>query len=146
MATFTPVTPRWSPRDYADTRAAWEGPLTGRPEITRPVEAGRLPRDGRRRCFLLGPWSVPTRMAPAARSLSQTILSGMISILLIAMTLGSAAVGAAQRAREPRRSPRRREAGDGRDGRLRRHVPDHGAPRARRLGPRPICSCATSAR
>src|SRR5262249_11818790 len=25
MSTFTPVTPQWSPRDFADTRAAWEG-------------------------------------------------------------------------------------------------------------------------
>jgi hypothetical protein len=88
MATFTPVTPRWSPRDYADTRAAWEGPLTGRPEITARVEAAAY-RGRPTAMFLLGPWSVPTRMAPAARSLSQTILSGMISMLLIALTLAA---------------------------------------------------------
>ena len=39
MTTFTPVTPEWSPRDFADTRAAWEGPLPGRPEIRARVEA-----------------------------------------------------------------------------------------------------------
>jgi serine/threonine-protein kinase len=88
MATFTPVTPRWSPRDYADTRAAWEGPLTGRPEITARVEAAAY-RGRPTAMFLLGPWSVPTRMAPAARSLSQTILSGVISMLLIALTLAA---------------------------------------------------------
>jgi predicted Ser/Thr protein kinase len=88
MAAFTPVTPQWSPRDYADTRAAWEGPLTGRPEITARVEAAAY-RGRPTAMFLLGPWSVPTRMAPTGRSLSQTILSGMITLLLIAMTLGA---------------------------------------------------------
>ena len=88
MNTFTPVTPQWSPRDYADTRAAWEGPLTGRPEIRARVEAAAY-RGRPTSMFLLGPWSVPTRMPPAARSLSQRILSGMISLLLIAMTLAA---------------------------------------------------------
>ena len=39
MASFTPVTPQWSPRDFADTRAAWEGPLPDRPEYRVRVEA-----------------------------------------------------------------------------------------------------------
>lgn len=85
MATFSPVTPRWSPRDYADTRAAWEGPLTGRPEITARVEAAAY-RGRPTAMFLLGPWSVPTRMAPVSRSLSQTILNGLITMLLIGLT------------------------------------------------------------
>jgi predicted Ser/Thr protein kinase len=88
MTTFTPVTPQWSPRDYADTRAAWEGPLTGRPEISARVEAAAY-RGRPTSMFLLGPWSVPTRMTPAARSLSQTILSGVITVLLIGMTLAA---------------------------------------------------------
>jgi len=88
MTTFTPVTPRWSPRDYADTRAAWEGPLTGRPEIVARVEAAAY-RGRPTSMFLLGPWSVPTRMAPASRSLAQTILSGAISLLLIGLTLAA---------------------------------------------------------
>jgi len=27
MAGFSPVSPQWAPRDFADARAAWEGPL-----------------------------------------------------------------------------------------------------------------------
>ena len=88
MATFTPVTPQWSPRDFADTRAAWEGPLTGRPEIRARVEAAAY-RGRPTAMFLLGPWLVPTRMTPASRSLSQTILSGSISLLLIGLTLAA---------------------------------------------------------
>jgi hypothetical protein len=88
MTTFSPVTPQWSPRDYADTRAAWEGPLTGRPEITARVEAAAY-RGRPTAMFLLGPWSVPTGMTPASRSLSQTILSGVITLLLIGLTLAA---------------------------------------------------------
>ena len=88
MTTFSPVTPQWSPRDYADTRAAWEGPLTGRPEITARVEAAAY-RGRPTAMFLLGPWSVPTRMTPASRSLSQTILNGAITMLLIGLTVAA---------------------------------------------------------
>src|SRR5262249_3182632 len=30
---FTPVDPEWSPKDFADTRAAWEGPLADAPDL-----------------------------------------------------------------------------------------------------------------
>ena len=36
---FTPVTPQWTPRRFADVRAAWEGPLPDRPEYRIRIEA-----------------------------------------------------------------------------------------------------------
>jgi hypothetical protein len=38
MSAFSPATPQWSPRDFADTRAVWEGPL---PAIPRSAFASR---------------------------------------------------------------------------------------------------------
>jgi serine/threonine-protein kinase len=88
MTAFSPVTPDWSPHDYADTRAAWEGPLTGRPELHVRVEAAAY--HGRpTSMLLLGPWSRPTRMAPIARSTSQIVLSGIGALLIIALTIAA---------------------------------------------------------
>jgi len=39
MAAFTPVAPEWTPSNYADTRAAWTGPLPGVPGQTLRIEA-----------------------------------------------------------------------------------------------------------
>ena len=39
MATFAPVTPQWTPRGFADTRAAWEGVLPDAPQHRRIAAA-----------------------------------------------------------------------------------------------------------
>jgi hypothetical protein len=88
MSTFTPTPPQWSPRDFADTRAAWEGPLTGHPDYRVRVEAAAY-RGRPTSMFLLGPWSRPTRMAPLARSTSQAVLSAVVSLLIIALTIAA---------------------------------------------------------
>jgi hypothetical protein len=53
---FSPVDPRWTPRNYATVRAAWEGPHPEHPGVTMRVEAAsyrgrpvsfRTPRPGR---------------------------------------------------------------------------------------------------
>src|SRR3977135_3613584 len=55
-----PCEPRWSPRTYADVRAAWEGPHPERPGLTMRVEAASC--RGRPVSFLwIGPWSRPSR-------------------------------------------------------------------------------------
>src|SRR5213076_1366442 len=36
---FKPTDPQWTPRDFADTRTAWEGALPGRPDVSVRVEA-----------------------------------------------------------------------------------------------------------
>jgi len=86
MDAFTPVAPRWNPRDYADTRAAWEGPLPGRNDIRVRVEAAAY-RGRPTSMFVLGPWAVPTRMAPIARTLSQMLFSIFGSLLLVGLTI-----------------------------------------------------------
>jgi hypothetical protein len=88
MAAFTPVTPQWSPRDYADTRAAWEGPLTDRPEYRVRVEAAAY-RGKPTAMFLLGPWSRPTRMAPEPRTLLATMLSALLGTVIVALIIAA---------------------------------------------------------
>jgi serine/threonine-protein kinase len=88
MASFTPVTPQWSPRDFADMRAAWEGPLTDHPEYQVRVEAASF-RGRPVSMFVLGPWSRPTRMAPLARSMSQVILSGFVALVIVALVIAA---------------------------------------------------------
>ncbi|MEP7132214.1 MAG: serine/threonine-protein kinase, partial [Acidobacteriota bacterium] len=56
MSLFRPVPPRWNPRQFADVRAAWEGPHPERPALTMRVEAAA--NRGRPVSFLwIGPWS-----------------------------------------------------------------------------------------
>src|SRR4051812_38341700 len=88
MSTFAAATPQWSPRDFADTRAAWEGPLTGHPEYRVRVEAAAF-RGRPTSMLLLGPWSIPTRMVPLPRSTARTVLSAVVSLLIIALTIAA---------------------------------------------------------
>jgi predicted Ser/Thr protein kinase len=88
LSSFTPVTPQWSPRDFADTRAAWEGPLTDHPEYRMRVEAAAY-RGRPVSMFVLGPWSRPTRMAPLTRSTSQVVLSAFVSLVIVALVVAA---------------------------------------------------------
>jgi eukaryotic-like serine/threonine-protein kinase len=57
---FTRVEPRWTPRNFAGARAAWEGPHPERPNLTMRVEAASY--RGRPVSFLwIGPWTRPSR-------------------------------------------------------------------------------------
>ncbi len=57
---FTPVDPRWTPRNYAGVRAAWEGPHPELPGVTMRVEAASY--RGRPVSFRwIGPWTRPSR-------------------------------------------------------------------------------------
>jgi eukaryotic-like serine/threonine-protein kinase len=88
MKAFTPVDPQWSPRDFADTRAAWEGPLTDHPEYRVRVEAAAY-RGRPTSLFVLGPWARPTRMAPVTRTTAQTLLSGFVSLAVVALAIAA---------------------------------------------------------
>jgi len=88
MADFTPVAPQWAPRDFADSRAAWEGALPGRPDIRVRIEAAAY--RGRPVSFLLiGPWTVPTRMQAVERSTGDRIAFAILLALTIAMLVGA---------------------------------------------------------
>jgi serine/threonine-protein kinase len=83
-ADFQAVPPQWTPREYSDERAAWEGPLPGWPEHRLRVEAASY--RGRPVYFqLVAPWTQPARMREApssrARVWGQTIV--YIAIVLV---------------------------------------------------------------
>ncbi len=88
MASFTPATPQWAPRDFADTRAAWDGPLADRPEYRVRVEAAAY-RGRPTSMLVLGPWSRPTRMAPEPRTMSAAVLNAFVSIVIAALTIAA---------------------------------------------------------
>jgi hypothetical protein len=84
ISTFAAATPHWTPRDFADTRAAWEGPLPEHPEIRVRVEAASY--HGQPVSFIIvGPWSRPTRMQPLQRSSHERILNGLLTVVSIAL-------------------------------------------------------------
>jgi len=89
LAAFHDVEPRWTPRSFADTRRAWEGPLPGVPEVTARVEAASY--RGRPMYFsVLPPWTMPGRMvAPAANAVGNllTALAVLIAFALLTVTL-----------------------------------------------------------
>src|SRR5262249_43236655 len=91
MRDFTPVETQWSPRDYADARGAWEGPLPGRADLRVRVEAAAY--RGRAVSFLLiGPWTVPTRMQAVQRALADRIAYAVLLTLLVALLGGAVAL------------------------------------------------------
>ena len=80
MDAFTPATPQWTPRGFADARAAWEGTLAARPDVKIRIEAAAY--RGRPVSFLvIGPWTRATRMQAASTPLSQTILNALVELM-----------------------------------------------------------------
>src|SRR5262249_34833598 len=83
MDAFTPAAPQWTPRGFADTRGAWEGPLTDRPDLHVRVEAAAY--RGRPVSFqIVGPWTRATRGQPAPTPLSQTLLNTVVELMVAA--------------------------------------------------------------
>jgi hypothetical protein len=88
IASFSPATPQWTPRDFADARAAWEGPLTDRPEYRVRVEAAAY-RGRPVSMLIVGPWLRPLRMEVASRTTSQVVLSGVVAALVVMLILAA---------------------------------------------------------
>ena len=81
---FTPVDPRWTPRNYASVRAAWEGPHPEHPGVTMRVEAASY--RGRPVSFLwIGPWSRPSRdpEAVAGEEAGALVFEGLLLFFLL---------------------------------------------------------------
>jgi hypothetical protein len=85
MNTYTPVAPEWTPTMYADTRAAWSGPVPGLPSLTQKIEACSY--RGKPVCFhTVSPWTTTSRMAAtidARRRVS--FMSALVQITVLAM-------------------------------------------------------------
>jgi len=88
VSTMTPAAPTYSPRAFADTRAAWTGPWPGLPDATLRVEAGS--HLGRIVYFrTLGPWNLPDAAAAGSRSVEIVSLLALLVVpgLMIAAGL-----------------------------------------------------------
>ncbi len=91
MSSFAPVTPEWTPKDFVDTRAAWEGPLADARDIHVRIEAaayrGRIVS-----FYTAGPWARPRAMLPLTQSTANEILSTFaamvwLTVLVVALLL-----------------------------------------------------------
>lgn len=86
---FTAVAPQWTPRDFGDTRAAWEGPLPERPDIHVRVEAAAF--RGLPVSFLIvGPWTQATRMQPVQRTTAERVGTASTLGFFVLVLLGGA--------------------------------------------------------
>ncbi len=88
LATFSAVSPEWTPKDFADLRAAWEGPLPDAPDIRVRIEAaayrGRIVS-----LYTVGPWTRPRAMEAPPRSTMVAALRIFAGLLWIAVLAGA---------------------------------------------------------
>jgi serine/threonine-protein kinase len=88
---FTPVTPRWTPRDFADVRSAWEGPLPERPDIRIRLEAASF--QNRVVSFqIVWPWTQPARQQQPPSTTLQLVTNALnvaivYGLLLVAIVI-----------------------------------------------------------
>jgi len=91
QTSFTPAAPEWTPKDFADVRAAWEGPSPDSPDVRLRIEAagyrGRIVS-----FYLVGPWARPRAqqgLAPpeATRALRLFALALWMTVLAAALLL-----------------------------------------------------------
>jgi hypothetical protein len=87
MRAFTPAAPRWTPRDFADAREAWLGPLPDT-EVRVRVEASSY--RGRPVSFsIVGPWTIATRQQPRQPSRVDFWLNAVAITAVCALFVGA---------------------------------------------------------
>ena len=82
MATFTPIAPDWVPRNFADVRLAWKGPLPDVPGVEVRIEASSH-RNTPIGFQIVGPWARPTRMIPPPVNTAAQVTSTVASVFVI---------------------------------------------------------------
>jgi hypothetical protein len=88
IARFTPTSPRWAPRVYADTRAAWTGEAPEHPNVSLRVEAASY--RGKPVLFsLVGPWTRPSRMIERPRTWLESFLSLFSRVVIVSVFAGA---------------------------------------------------------
>jgi serine/threonine protein kinase len=84
MRAFAPVAPQWVPLVFADERAAWEGRLPDRPDLTFRLEAaayhGRVVYFG-----ITGPWTRSARSEPSRPSRFNEIVEWLAVLIMPGM-------------------------------------------------------------
>jgi serine/threonine-protein kinase len=82
------VPPEWTPKDFADVRTAWEGPLGDAPEIRIRIEAaayrGRIVS-----FYTIGPWARPRAMQPLTQSATSNAFRVFAGLLWVAVLVGA---------------------------------------------------------
>ncbi len=88
-AAFKPVEPRWTPRFFSDTRAAWEGAHPHRPDIPIRIEAAAY--RGKPVSFrMIEPWTRAERMEAYKPTDRQTALQvSFMTMLVLLITAGA---------------------------------------------------------
>jgi len=86
-AKFKPVSPKWFPLAWGDTRAAWEGTWPGRTDIPLRIEAASY--RGEPIYFqLISPWTHPQRMEAVNRT--QNHIGQIFGLTLLGILIGGA--------------------------------------------------------
>jgi hypothetical protein len=89
MSAFSPAAPAWTPRSFADTRSAWEGPLNSGSDLRIRIEAAAY--RGRPVSFaIVGPWTPADRVDANRRNALQSILNGTWLAIWISGLIGAA--------------------------------------------------------
>ncbi len=105
MAAFSPAVPEWTPSHYADTRAAWTGPLPGVAGQTLRVETAAY--RGRPVSFLrVAPWTRGSRQTSTIADrtrVSWASALGTLVVFLILLSSGLIAVHNIRKGRSDRR-------------------------------------------
>jgi serine/threonine-protein kinase len=87
LRAFEAVTPRWTPRDFADSRAAWTGPLPDT-DVRIRVEASSY--RGRPVSFaIVAPWSRATRQQPRQPSRIDAWINAVAVAVVCALFAGA---------------------------------------------------------
>ena len=87
IAQFRAVTPQWSPRNFADSRAAWEGNPGG--ALNAPLRVEAAAYQGKPVSFaLIWPWTTPERMEESKQTQRLNVANAINISLFLAIILG----------------------------------------------------------
>jgi hypothetical protein len=84
---FTETAPQWTPPDFADAAAAWEGAIPGRPDVRVRIEAASF-RNHLVSFQIVWPWTEPARTLASQRTRVQRLADGVVFGLWITMLAG----------------------------------------------------------
>ncbi len=87
LRTFTPTPPKWLPPVFADTTAAWEGPMPGRAGMRVRIEAASY-RNHPVSFRIVWPWTTPPSTEASRRTGLQRVMDASSMALWIAMLAG----------------------------------------------------------
>jgi serine/threonine-protein kinase len=92
VRTFTTATPHWVPRDFADTTAAWEGPMPGEPAQRIRVEGAAY--RGRVTSFLIvWPWIEPAPTQAKPKTTAEQAAAAVSILFFVTLLGGGVALG-----------------------------------------------------